>query len=270
MEFFKKVPQRLRQALGFGRLLRKEDGLINTTDLMVATAATVVLAAGVGGAALGTLDAANYGKAQPDGQSITQAIMSFYRDTGKWPGQAEHAADLAKGVLLATGTYGTTSSTFILPDVANFGLKWEALAGTSTCAANSGQGFVNAVVTGSASSSTTAAIDQGAVTVHNINDYLVRQPDATKYPNWKGPYVQEISEDPWGRAWVAYLTPLYCSETVTTTDGSGKLGYAWLITGGGNRTITTPAQSSNLDDTGDDAGVNLGKLSTQAGGSVLH
>ena len=248
--------------------VRKEDGLINTTDLLVATAATVVLAAGVGGAVLSTIDEANYGKAQPDAQAIAQAIMTFYSDTGKWPGQAEHAAALSKGVLLATGTGVGGASVFNLPEVANSGLKWEALAGTTTCGANSGQGFVNAVVTGSASSTTTAAIDQGAVTVHNINDYLVREPDSTKYPNWGGPYVQEISEDPWDRAWVAYLTPLYCSEAVTATDGSGKLGYAWLFTGGTNRTITTSAQSSNLDANGDDAGVLLGKLSTNSAGSI--
>ena len=87
----------------------------------------------------------------------------------------------------------------------------------------------------------------------------MRDPGAN-YPNWAGPYVQEIDSDPWGRSWVAYLTPLYCSEAVTSTSGSGNLGYAWLLTGGANRTITSEATDSDLDDSGDDAGVNMGKL----------
>jgi hypothetical protein len=259
--------------------VRPEDGLINTTDLLVATAATVVLAAGVGGAVLSTLDEASYGKAQPDAQAFAQAIMTFYKDTGKWPGQAEHAA-LASGstakpaVLLATGTWvSASSSTYKLPDVANDGLKWDSLAGSTACAANSGQGFVNATVAGFASSTTAAPIPTSggsSVTVYNINNFLVRQPSSTSYPNWQGPYIQEISEDPWERAWVAYLLPLYCSEAITSTDGSGSLGYAWLLTGGTNGTITTMALASGLDANGDDAGVNLGKLSTQNSGTVAQ
>jgi hypothetical protein len=279
MKAIAKVTQHLRQVLNVGRLHR-QDGLINTTDLLVATAATVVLAAGVGGAVLSTLDEASYGKAQPDAQAFAQAIMTFYKDTGKWPGQAEHAGlatgTTAKpGVLLATGTYdaGEGTSTYNLPDVANSGLKWEALSGATTCAPNSGQGFVNAAVTGFASSSSTTAIPTsgaGGITVYNINNYLVRQPSTSSYPNWQGPYIQDISDDPWGRSWVAYLAPLYCSETVTGTDAAGKLGYAWLLTGGANGTVTTNAQRSVLDADGDDAGVNLGKLSTQNSGAVVQ
>jgi hypothetical protein len=36
-----------------------------------------------------------------------------------------------------------------------------------------------------------------------------------------------------------------------------------LISGGTNRTITTPATESNLDKNGDDTGVNMGKLTVQ-------
>jgi hypothetical protein len=269
MEFISKVTQRLRQVRILSRF-RKEDGLINTTDLLVATAATVVLAAGVGGAVLSTLDEANYGKAQPDAQAVAQAVMSFYKDTGKWPGQAEHALAQNTPHLVATGSFGFVDDpetltvdesleAFDLPSVANDGLEWAAQA---DCAANSGQGFVNGEIAAYASSEETAAIT--GVTVLNINNYLVRQPAASDYPNWKGPYVQEITTDPWERSWIAYLAPLYCSEVVSEASGAGNLGYAWLITGGTNRTITTPATSSNLDPEGDDAGVNLGKLAIRS------
>ena len=280
MEFLKKVTQRLQQVRETGRLL-KEDGLINTTDLLVATAATVVLAAGVGGTVLSTLDESKYGKAQPDAQAVGQAIMTFYKDTGKWPGQTYHsvAANQSKSVLLATGS---VSSVYDLPAVANNGLDHEALPAATKCGANSGQGFVNGTI-GSLELTTS---DNGTVqlttsstnlAVLNLNDFLVRRPTpAVDYPNWGGPYVQEIQTDPWDRSWVAYLAPLYCSEAVTETtttggttatnpinNGAGRLGYAWLLSGGTNRTITTSALSPNLDPNGDDTGVQMGKLTVQ-------
>jgi hypothetical protein len=261
MTFIKKVTQRLLRVRSASRLL-KEDGLINTTDLLVATAATVVLAAGVGGTVLSTLDESKYGKAQPDAQAIGQAIMSFYKDTGKWPGQFEHYDQYDDdAVLLATGPIGAhvEASEFVLPDVSNDGLDHAALA-SPPCGDNSGEGFVGGSVAGANFSSGTGNGNLSTATVLNLNHYLVRRPNIDAYPNWAGPYVQEISADPWDRAWVAYLAPLYCSETVTAANGAGSLGYAWLISGGTNRTITTPATNSNLDPLGDDTGVQMGKL----------
>jgi hypothetical protein len=277
MRFIKKVTQRLLDMSTRARIAR-EDGLINTTDLLVATAATVVLAAGVGGTVLSTLDESKYGKAQPDAQALGQAIMTFYKDTGKWPAQAEHAAlPDDSNVLLATGS---VSDTYDLPAVANNGLDHDALNGSGVCGANSGQGFVNGTVGAGEYSATGATAALTSTNVYNLNDYLVRKPNAVDYPNWAGPYVQEITTDPWDRSWMAYLAPLYCSEpvTVTTTTGTGEeavttttpvnngaghLGYAWLLSGGTNRTITTRALDSNLDPLGDDTGVQMGKLTVQ-------
>ena len=245
--------------------IRKEEGLINTTDLLVATAATVVLAAGVGGAVLSTLDEANYGKAQPDGQAIAQAIMTFYKDTGKWPGQSEDAANTTNVTLLASGSI---ADAYDLPAVANGGLEWPGFTGATVCGANSGQGFVNGTVGAGEFSAGTATVTltTSLAEVLNLNDYLVRRPDPVAYPNWNGPYVQEIAADPWDRSWVAYLAPLYCAENVSNggntpiNNGAGYLGYAWLLSGGTNRTITTDAIDSNLDPFGDDTGVQMGKL----------
>jgi hypothetical protein len=273
MRFIKKVTQRLLDSRG---RLGREDGLINTTDLLVATAATVVLAAGVGGTVLSTLDESKYGKAQPDAQAIGQAIVEFYTDTGKWPGQSNHTDGDQGVVLLATGPVGSavtpgsgsdpeTVTGFILPAIENGGLNH---AEQSQCEANSGQGFVN----GSVDAITFDGTITGA-TVLNLNDFLVRRPPAD-YPNWDGPYVQDISTDPWDRSWIAYLAPLYCAEPVVTSagaaiaNGAGNLGYAWLISGGTNRTITTPATSPVLDPLGDDTGVNLGKLASQTTGTA--
>src|SRR5581483_11925197 len=144
MQFIKKVTQRLLRVRRAGRVLG-QDGLINTTDLLVATAATVVLAAGVGGTVLSTLDESKYGKAQPDAQALGQAIMNFYKDTGKWPGQAENAATQTKAYLLATGTI---AEAYDLPGLANNGLDYPGVSGSTKCGANSGPGFVNGKIKG--------------------------------------------------------------------------------------------------------------------------
>ena len=260
MEFMKKVTQRLLQVRAAARLMA-EDGLINTTDLLVATGATVVLAAGVGSAVIGTLDDAKYGKAQPDGQAIANAMSQFYRDTGKWPGQAEQAAeeDTAK---TATLLVSTTDPDFLPGEYSN-----AFATAAATCKNNSLQGFVGATI----AAGTTLA----DATLLNVNDYLVRKPDESRYPNWQGPYLQaDIKTDPWDKAWVANLQPLYCSELITDASGTGSattggaLGYAWLISGGANRTVSTDLQAANLDQTGDDAGVNMGKVTTRSEGGT--
>jgi len=267
MRFIKKVTQRLLD-MRTGRFGR-EDGLINTTDLLVATAATVVLAAGVGGTVLSTLDESKYGKAQPDAQAIGQAIMTFYKDTGKWPGQNEDAADEDSVTLLATGNI---ADEYQLPAVANGGLEWPGFTGATVCGANSGQGFVNGTVGAGEfyNGTATLQLESDAASFLNLNDFLVRRPlPEAAYPNWQGPYVQEITNDPWDRSWIAYLAPLYCAEAVSNgggapiNNGAGYLGFAWLLSGGTNRTITTDAIDSNLDPFGDDTGVQLGKLTVQ-------
>ena len=88
----------------------------------------------------------------------------------------------------------------------------------------------------------------------------------TGYPGWGGnagtPYLTEadILHDSWGKSWIVYLAPLMCSESVTATDASGALGYAWVLSGGTNGTITTRLEAGVLDVLGDDAGAVLGKL----------
>lgn len=263
MNFLEKAFQRLLQVRTAARLMA-EDGLINTTDLLVATGATVVLAAGVGSAVIGTLDDAKYGKAQPDGQAISSAMAQFYRDTGKWPGQAEQAATTVDGDgnVPATLLVSTTSSAFLPGEYQSAFATAEA-----DCQNNSLQGFVGVTIA--------AGTSLANVTKLNINDYLVRKPDVARYPNWQGPYLQaDIKTDPWDKAWVANLQPLYCSELIADASGSGSattggaLGYAWLLSGGANRTVSTDLQAANLDQTGDDAGANMGKMTTRSTGGT--
>jgi len=99
----------------------------------------------------------------------------------------------------------------------------------------------------------------------------VKKPAEADYPNWKGPYLPaDLRSDPWDKVWVINVVPLFCAETVASTavgtDTGGKLGYAWILSGGSNRTLTTDIQTAKLDVNGDDAGVNLGKLIQRGAG----
>jgi hypothetical protein len=234
--------------------LKKEDGLINTTDVLVATVATVTLAAGVSSAMLGAMDESRYGKAQPDAQALAMAVVEFYKDTGKWPGQAEHAAitgDTKPPAFLVSA--GVT-------DTEDLPASFESALSTATaqCGATSMLGFAGAEI---------SAGDLESGTRLDINDYLVRKPDQDRYPNWQGPYLQEeIGVDPWHRAWVLNLQALYCAEHIPDATGvtsaltGGALGYAWIISGGVNGTISTKLSEAKLDPEADDAGTNIGKL----------
>jgi type II secretory pathway pseudopilin PulG len=255
------------------RCLQDRRGLINTTDLLVASGATIILAAGIAAASLQGLDQAKLGKAQPDAQAIAAAMQTFFKDTGKWPGQAEVAGSNAPAtptikspIFLTTDlTQATaTSAGAVLP---SFGSSTTFATGQAICQANSGEGIVNATI--SAAAQPADSSNPGSL-FRNINDYLVRKPDATKYPNWRGPYLQaEITSDPFGRVWMINAMPLFCAEDVGTGEATaGALGFAWILSAGSNRTLTTLLKTARLDDTGDDAGTILGKLvkkSTSAG-----
>lgn len=77
--------------------------------LLVATGATVVLAAGVGSAVIGTQDGAKYGKAQPDAQAITSGGSNRTISTDCPAANVDAAGDHAgvnMGKLLSRGVGG--------------------------------------------------------------------------------------------------------------------------------------------------------------------
>ena len=241
--------------------IKNSRGLINTTDLVVASGATIILAAGVASVSLAGIDQAKLGKAQPDAQALASAMQQFFKDTGKWPGQAEVATTIASGT--ATAKYLVTAKTAddLLPSFASGTFVTTA----ATCKSNSLEGFATTVSIAALPIPADGAIGTTPTNTLNINDYLVRKPDAAKYPNWRGPYMQgEITSDPFGRVWLINTMPLFCAEDVTDAKPYGDLGNAWIISSGPNRTLTTSLKSAKLDPSGDDAGTSLSKLTTRA------
>ncbi len=59
--------------------------------------------------------------------------------------------------------------------------------------------------------------------------------------NWRGPYIGEIGQDPWGRNYLVIAKGFYDNGT----DESPI--YAWILSGGPNETIETDISSQNLN-----------------------
>lgn len=84
--------------------------------------------------------------------------------------------------------------------------------------------------------------------VGNINDHLLT--DKIGYGDagirWKGPYINQIDQDPFGRNYLIYIRASYHKEE------SGKYLYLWVISAGPNKKIETAPTDDELH--GDDSG----------------
>lgn len=150
-------------------------------------------------------------------------MQNFQSHTGKWPGEAE-------------GVFVLVSSTGIdLPDNAETAIN----------------------VTGVSISGLTCTAG-----CRDINSYLVTDPNPSgvspkPYPEWQGPYTGTITKDPFDRAYVINVAPLFRPEPAE--GGGGTCGYAWIISGSSDRFLSTKLKETTLDALSDDIGKNRGK-----------
>jgi hypothetical protein len=109
-----------------------------------------------------------------------------------------------------------------------------------------------------------AAASPNSVNTLDVTDLLQVPPPAADYPNWKGPYLAaDIEGDPWDSVYVINIIPMFCGEPVSAAEPGGDLGYAWVMSGGPNRTIQTPFTATRVLAGSDDAGVALSKRVVQ-------
>jgi len=208
---------------------------VSLYEITAAVAMTGILAAVAVPVIIEQTTAAKVSRVNLEVTNISDAISNFKKDTGKVPGQAESLKVLLSGPII-NGTVhfallpAGAGTTFTIPGV-NFA--------NNCTGANSGCG--------------------------NLNSYLVKDPNvafgAGKYPNWKGPYIEEIFIDQFDRAYIVNVAALYKKEA----SSPGSCGFAWAISGGPDRTLQTAvsANSTPVDlngiPTSDDIGKNNGK-----------
>lgn len=217
-------------------------------SVLVAVAVSILLAAIVAPALIQWIEDSKLAKAQSDAGAIAAGMNRFFLDTRRWPGQAEILKAGSAVRFLITGDPSKAS----FPDLTGF-------TGLEAVTCTSGLLGVSANVT-----AFDAATPSGANSL-DLADFLIKKPPAEDYPNWRGPYLgADIRSDPWDRAWVVNVIPLFCGETLAEAASGGAAGYGWVLSGGPNRTLQTNFKDARLNPQADDAGVIVGKLLTQS------
>ncbi|MBI3400885.1 MAG: type II secretion system protein GspG [Acidobacteria bacterium] len=218
-------------------------------EIIVVVAAIVLISAAIAPRLFSWIDEGRAARAQGDANAIVAAMNRFFQDTTRWPGQVEILKANSATRFLIVGDPGTaTFPTFAV----STGI------GAATC--TSGLSGVTPNVT-----AFTAATPSSSNSL-NVIEFLTKQPSASDYPNWRGPYLAvDLSSDPWARPYVINVIPLFCGETVTSAAPAGALGFGWILSGGPNRTVQTLFTDSHVNVDSDDVGTNLSKLVTPSG-----
>ncbi len=222
-----------------GRALRsllkhlKDARGVSLYEITAAVAMTGILAAVAVPVIIDKVQEAKAARTAQETDALYKALSAFQRDTGKMPGEVE------KFKLLVSSTQGSPTANPPLSDSSSVTCTTLKTVGTPASAGTRPTGCAN------------------------INDFLVRNPNTsgTNYQNWRGPYIDEITSDPFDRAYVVNIGALYSAEgaPVTADVASNTCGYGWVLSGGPNRTLETKLTDTNFKPESDDLGKNYGK-----------
>ncbi len=175
-------------------------------EIIVILAVISILVAILTPTVLKYLDEARSDRAQSDAANISAMINDLIKDTGQFPG-----AKLAAG------------KTFLCNSTGNVGLGGQTWGTTATC-----ENLENHLVTNSPGTAATT------------DDY----PSTGKF-RWKGPYITNLSEDPWGNAY----------QINASTLVGGNTSVTWVISAGPDGIFQTSTGSTTIS--GDDIGIRI-------------
>lgn len=191
-----------------GKLLQTAKGF-TLVEIIVILAVISILVAILTPTVLKYIDEARDDRAKGDVNSISSMINDLIKDTGQFPGNKLDTTPTANTFLCGPG---------------NVTLSGQTWGTSATC-----EDLANHLV-----------VNNPGNTVSTSDDY----PSSGKF-RWKGPYITNISEDPWGNA--------YQINASTLTGGSTSV--TWVISAGPDATFQTSTASTSLS--GDDVGVRI-------------
>lgn len=175
-------------------------------EIIVILAVISILVAILTPTVLKYIDEARDNRAKEDVKSVSAMLNDLIKDTGQYPGNKLESGNT---FLCGPGNVGLSGSTW----------------GTSTTC----EDLANHLVTNSPG--TTASSD----------DY----PSGSGKFRWKGPYLTNLAEDPWGNAY----------QINASTLAGGNTSVTWVISAGPDATFQTSTSSTTLS--GDDVGVRM-------------
>jgi len=156
------------------------------------------------------IDEAQLTKAEEDVKVINATLTDMIKDTGQYPGDKA-----SQNFICGSGTVATAGST-----------GWAA--SSAVCSNLDNHLVVNDP-------------DDDGTENETSDDYRT----TGKKKKWKGPYVQTLSEDPWGNAY----------EVNGSTLVGGNTSPTWVISAGPDGTFDTATTDTRLSD--DDIGVRI-------------
>lgn len=180
-------------------------------EIVVVLAVVAVLAAVMTPAVIKHLNDSRAARAANDVKIIASAITDFYKDLGGWPthNDANHSVSDQEVRLLTAGT------------------------GTLPAQANNNVGFTNQNPQDTMENQLILNRPGGA----GGNRYTTQGELA-----WKGPYLNEIKSDPWGRQYVCNVRNFH----------PGQNGPVWVLSAGPDGIIQTRTNQRTVQ--GDDIG----------------
>jgi len=160
------------------------------------------------------IDESKKTRALGDIKSLSTAILSFKKDVGKWPVVDLTTGDQSANIMVSAGNVPPLPAKFTAVGSGNEEFKSRLAADARNEAVFAAGGIYNAT--------------------------------------WKGPYMPEITADPWGNAYVMNSGYLFYTEA----DLVGATTAAvWLLSAGPNGTFETDTNSTALE--GDDIGIRI-------------
>jgi len=190
--------------------MKRTQGGLTLIELIVVLAALAILVAILIPTVISLPEQAEELRARNDARAIGEAIQNLHKDLAKWPVYASSPLTPANATLQRLISAGNA------PGVTGATADW--------------------------------TIDGDALDDHLANNRL---PDASQYPvtgefAWRGPYLAEAPEDPWGNRFIV---------NVRWLQPGASPNVVWVLSAGPNKIIeTTFAQPSLV---GDDIGFRL-------------
>ncbi|MCP4549878.1 MAG: prepilin-type N-terminal cleavage/methylation domain-containing protein [bacterium] len=195
-------------------------------EVIIAVALVAIMAVAIAPPLVQNIKSGKVARAQSDANTISTAILTFYKDVGHWP--------------METNTTGTNASRLVGNESLGGGL-------IGICDGVRSVGGSRWNNTGAVNTLTSALITNRTASRGTL--YTVsKNPHVT--PGWNGPYLARVPLDPWGNPYIVNIR--FAPESTTDND----LHNVMVISAGPNSSFETPFNPNKYNEQigGDDIG----------------
>ncbi len=192
-------------------------------EVIIAVALVAIMAVAIAPPLVQNIKNGKVTRAQSDTQTIGTAILSFYKDVGDWPTAAPNGGYLARLV------------------------------------GNSAQGGGNNGIPAGSGTVTGSSNWQDFGQSGTLAEYLIRNKthegtalypvsrNPMNDPGWNGPYLAEITVDPWGSPYTVNIRYARSPQSGTSTENF-DMHNLLVISAGPNRRFETEFTDSSFDE----------------------